>query len=607
MRLPLIALLLLTSVLAACGPDADSSPEEVFVNELPGGEPLPWTHLRFQDEAEDFQFLIVADRTGGHREGIFADAVAKAELLRPEFIISVGDLIEGYTEDEGELETQWDEFAGMVDDLEPPFFYVGGNHDLSNPVMTRLWRERFGPDHYHFLYRDVLFLCLNSEDGARATVGEEQVDYFRSVLKRYPDPRWTLIFIHRPLWEQDEAPGWSEFEELLDGRDYTVFAGHVHRYLKTVRGNKRHIVLATTGGGSSLRGPDVGEFDHLTWVTMTDSGPRLANLLLEGIYDENVHTERTQELGEQLASLRATALLLDSKGEFGPPMSLRLSNAEAVPMHVSVRAEPHPLLPGGWSLSDSVSPGKLAYFRVPVDAALAAAAQEHAPLRLEVTRSLDPADHREMSRSSRLNLAVARLLTIPQPPADLELDGDLSEWPRLEYGFPGRGPAGEGGASFAIARDSERLYLAVDVNDDHIVTFAPPARRWEHDYLETRIDPRPVADRGAYRGQWDNRNAVYFSAFPDHEAGDAGIWRRDSYPEDLTVRQRPRAGGYSMEISIPLDYLRQRGGQDTLTGFNLNLTVVDRDSAEGEERLASWQPAWHLEERLVGGGAFTLD
>jgi len=37
--------------------------------------------------------------TGGERERIFEIAVAQLALLRPEFIINVGDLIEGGTED----------------------------------------------------------------------------------------------------------------------------------------------------------------------------------------------------------------------------------------------------------------------------------------------------------------------------------------------------------------------------------------------------------------------------------------------------------------------------------------------------------------------------
>ncbi len=32
----------------------------------------PWTHLRLNRSAEQFQFAIISDRTGGHRAGIFA-------------------------------------------------------------------------------------------------------------------------------------------------------------------------------------------------------------------------------------------------------------------------------------------------------------------------------------------------------------------------------------------------------------------------------------------------------------------------------------------------------------------------------------------------------
>jgi len=45
-----------------------------------------------------------------------------------------------------------------------PFFYVPGNHDVANPTETEVWKERFGRSYYHFLYKDVLFLAVNSDD-----------------------------------------------------------------------------------------------------------------------------------------------------------------------------------------------------------------------------------------------------------------------------------------------------------------------------------------------------------------------------------------------------------------------------------------------------------
>ena len=104
----------------------------------------PYTSLEVNDDPANFQFVVVTDRTGGHRDGIFEDGVAKINLLQPELVMSVGDLIEGYTEDLGELNKQWDEFESFTARLEMPFFYVPGNHDITNAVMANLWESASG-------------------------------------------------------------------------------------------------------------------------------------------------------------------------------------------------------------------------------------------------------------------------------------------------------------------------------------------------------------------------------------------------------------------------------------------------------------------------------
>jgi hypothetical protein len=83
-------------------------------------------------------------------------------------------------------------------------------------------------------------------------------------------------------------------EEMLAGRDYTVFSGHFHKYRKRVRNGRNHYVLSVTGGGlrgedKKIRGPretEYCEFDHIVWVTMTNDGPVISNLLLDGIFDD---------------------------------------------------------------------------------------------------------------------------------------------------------------------------------------------------------------------------------------------------------------------------------------------------------------------------------
>jgi hypothetical protein len=54
----------------------------------------PWTDKPFLDDPEEFHFAVIGDRTGGERPGFFGPAMDMLNLLRPEFVMSVGDLIE---------------------------------------------------------------------------------------------------------------------------------------------------------------------------------------------------------------------------------------------------------------------------------------------------------------------------------------------------------------------------------------------------------------------------------------------------------------------------------------------------------------------------------
>src|SRR5260370_17804042 len=88
----------------------------------------PWSNLRLNAGADMFHFAMVSDRTGGHRARIFSQAVEQLNLMQPAFVISVGDLIEGYTKHPAKLGTQWKELQTYVFKLQMPFFYSTGNH-----------------------------------------------------------------------------------------------------------------------------------------------------------------------------------------------------------------------------------------------------------------------------------------------------------------------------------------------------------------------------------------------------------------------------------------------------------------------------------------------
>ena len=122
-----------------------------------------------------------------------------------------------------------------------------------------------------------------------------------------------------------------------------MIAGHRHTYTKFELNNTSYIVLGTTGGGSKLRGRAFGEFDQVAWVTMTDQGPRIANLLLDGIWDENILTQpMVQTMRTALAGKAVRSEPLFVKGEFrgsptfpGATAKLEISNNADIPVKFS--------------------------------------------------------------------------------------------------------------------------------------------------------------------------------------------------------------------------------------------------------------------------------
>ena len=268
----------------------------------------PWTHLDFGDRGGglDFSFGIVSDRTGRFRAGVFENAIAILNRMRPDFVMSVGDFIEGVClEDQSErfLRAEWARIRPEIEKSIPPFFYVAGNHDFSEPGANRvfpglhersktIWNSMFGTDHYWFIYKKVLFLCLNSS-AADSGLGKAQIRWALDTIAAHADVRWTFVFLHRPdIWD---SPDFKPIEDALYERNYTVFSGDRHSYAKYVRNGRKYIMLGTTGAGDvrvgqGARGVPFGEFDHITWVSMCGERPETTIIALDGIYDENVVT-----------------------------------------------------------------------------------------------------------------------------------------------------------------------------------------------------------------------------------------------------------------------------------------------------------------------------
>ncbi|WP_197526542.1 metallophosphoesterase [Botrimarina colliarenosi] len=574
--------------------------------------PKPWSDKPLLNDPDRFQIAIVTDRTGGHRPGIWMDAVRKLNLLRPEFVVSVGDLIEGYTEDLSQIEREWGEFLGFIDQMQMRFFFVAGNHDVTNPVLHKKWREQFGREWYSFDYRGVHFLCLCSEDPVQQHISDEQIEFVRDDLEKHADARWTLVFLHKPLWtyaERAEANGdsdptnWRRVEKLLVDRPHTIFAGHVHHYVQYQRNGRDYYSLGTTGGGSQLRGNEYGEFDHVTWLTMEADGPQVVNLRLDGILPAGIVTESSAaRFSDFLRKVRVEVapILVDDHNAFSEGgLSVRLSNEFGELVEMSGRVDGLPLR------GLTVEPDGLKLSVGPVGEA-----EQHVRIRFEepiqfetLRRATFTATLRTKPEDGSAPLSAERVIPVvidrrhvcPLLAESAEIDGVIEPWPELSYATPDdpvlmgavqdwTGPAD---ASFKVAagHDGASLVLMARVTDEQIV----PGK----DRLQWILDARPAAQRRDEPTlQW---GALRVAVGAPDESGDAkvtafrGRGRRREAIEGVEGAARRTETGYDVELSIPAKELaRFQGGQRWET-FQLAAVQTDADDSTREPTEVVWR------------------
>lgn len=307
----LILLILLLTAEATFG----KNPE--FSHDVTGAV-KPWTNENFPALSVndgDFSFAVIPDRTGRPRKGVFESAMKKINMLRPDFAVSVGDLIEGSPAEattSAPVDAQWKNVRAMTESLKMPFFYCVGNHDINRntpkntkrfTITRNAWIKNFGGQtYYSFVYRNVLFMIMNSmEDGDTSFSPEPfsaaQQKWALETLKKHPGVRWTFVFMHHPKFHHKS---FNAIEQELRKRNYTVFSGDWHRYTRFRRYGRNYYVVSTCGGvvpetGKTAipapRGPEYGEMDHIVWITMTGSGPEIVNILLDGIVPDDVVTQ----------------------------------------------------------------------------------------------------------------------------------------------------------------------------------------------------------------------------------------------------------------------------------------------------------------------------
>jgi len=578
-------------------------PQGMVLPALPG--PKPWSDKPLLDDPDRFQIAIMTDNTGGHRPGIWMKAVERLNLLRPAFVLSVGDLIEGYSNDPKVVEEQWKEFLGFIDRMEMKFFFVAGNHDVSNPLMHEIWRKHFGVEWYSFDYKGVHFVCLSSED-TKDQIGPEQLAWLEEDLKKHADARWTMLFMHKPLWRVAEraiAAGnpdltnWKKVEAALGTRPHTVFAGHVHHYVQYDRNGMKYYHLATTGGGSQLRGIPYGEFDHVVWLTMEREGPTIVNLLLDGIVPPDAVTEEgIARFRDFLSKTRleiVPILVDDESGISSGRIDLRLQNEFDKPVEVSAVIDGLPLrgltVEPGNALKLAAEPGETKELSVDVrfseKIAFSHFAQTLLTAKIRAVGEKPP-----LTAERTIPVVIDRKYLCPPVESSIALDGDLKEWRSLPLASgekplltgAGENWQGTGDASlrFATSYDSQHVYVAAEVTDDAVI---------EGDKLQLRIDARWITSR---RDDPRLRNGTYTLTIPapaNEKVGSIQVPLIGSPRlSAANVAAERTKSGWAVEIALPINLVERNQSSDWHS-FQMTPILIDVDNADEDPVELIWR------------------
>jgi hypothetical protein len=303
---------------------------------------IPSLKRMFSADSDKFTFAIIGDKTGGGEQNwpIFDRAVEEINLLDPDFAMTVGDHIQGYSSDVNAMEKMWKEYMEHLSVLKIPVIFVPGNHDISNTIMYKFWQEKLGKTHFSFDYKGCHFVGINTEEHQApesATAVKEFSDFLVSDINKNKSAKHIFIFMHRPLWLEDKGM-WKNIDSALDGSNYTVFAGHYHNLSSSVTNNHKYIVLSSTGAGlDEFPAPEIGSFHHYTVVTVDGKDANIAIVRPGNIMPESISNTEFHRKLESSVSMKFEMPVPIGKEMVTGKLNLALENQVTKPIEIKLK------------------------------------------------------------------------------------------------------------------------------------------------------------------------------------------------------------------------------------------------------------------------------
>jgi 3',5'-cyclic AMP phosphodiesterase CpdA len=200
------------------------------------------------EPTNDFRFSILGDRTGDAEPQVYESVWRDVRALHPDFVINVGDTIQGGND--ATVEAEWRALRPLWDRSKLPQFFTPGNHDIWSDISRRIYEKETGhPAFYGFNYQDAHFTVLDNSQ--TESLSGQQMEFLERDLQQNKgrDPKFVLF--HKPFWlipikfQSSQFP----FHQLIQryGVRY-VISGHGHQYVRGVQDGIVYLEAGSSGG-----------------------------------------------------------------------------------------------------------------------------------------------------------------------------------------------------------------------------------------------------------------------------------------------------------------------------------------------------------------------
>ena len=410
--------------------------------------------LPLPNEEDAFFFVVYGDRTGGPDEGIsvLKDAVRDTNLLEPDFVWTVGDLIQGYNTTEPWMR-QMEEYKGVMGELLCPWFPVAGNHDVywrgdgkPEGEHEAQYEMHFGPLWYAFEHKNCLFITLYSDEGNPETgtktfrdpenqrMSDEQFEWLKSMLAMGKKKEHIFISLHHPRWlKGGYGDDWDKVHNELvkAGNVSAVFAGHIHRMRYDPKDGIDYVTLATVGGYNGGQVPEAGMLHHFNIVTVRNDQIAHAAVPVGEVMDVREITGEMADHARRLAEASPVfdrEIAIGMEGGADEVVEVTVSNPTPYPIDLTLIAESGDSRWTAWPDHDhgTLAPGSSEDFAFRVRRPAAPLDESFRPIAIAVNMNMLLPGHRYTVPESRYEIPLdARLAPLPRPSVEtaLELDG----------------------------------------------------------------------------------------------------------------------------------------------------------------------------------------